>query len=97
MDVNKIAQIGKIGKIEKGSFISGKEKVAEEANDTISISSAGKIAQERDYLKKLAFNAISNMPETRASKIEIATNRIKEGYYNKNIKDIVDALLNPPV
>lgn len=96
MDINKIGQIGKIEKIGVGSQLKGKEKGAVEGNDTLSISSAGKVAQQMDYLKSLAFNAISNIPD-RNDKIEIATNRIKEGYYNKNVKDIIDALLNQAV
>lgn len=97
MDINKIGQIGKIGKIETGGVIKGKEKGVIEGNDTLSISPAGKRAQEMDYLKSLAFNVISNIPNVRSDKIEIATNRIKEGYYNKNVSDIANALLNPPI
>lgn len=95
MDINKISKIGKVGEIEGGGFIKAKEKVEHES-DTISISSAGKAAQKIEYLKSLAFNAISHMPD-RNDKIEIARNRIKEGYYNNYVEDIVNSLLNPPI
>lgn len=97
MDINKIGHIGKIGKIETAGGIKGKKEGAVEGNDTLSISAAGKRAQEMDYLKSLAFNVISSMPDLRSDKIELATNRIKEGYYNKNVSDIANALLNPPI
>jgi|GEM_PF-5785352 len=97
MDINKIEQIGKIGKIERGSILlKGKEKVGE-SGDILSISPEARKAQELEYLKNLALGAILKMPDSRPEKIDIATGRVKEGYYNKHITEIVNSLLNPSI
>ncbi|MEW6103269.1 MAG: hypothetical protein AB1630_05560 [bacterium] len=93
MKIDKIGPMGKIGKITEGNAIKGKEGISNEGADILSISQGAKKAQELDSLKNLVFNAIVGLPDVRASKIDIATKRIREGYYN-NI-DIAESILNP--
>jgi anti-sigma28 factor (negative regulator of flagellin synthesis) len=79
MDINKIGKVINIGDIQKKGT-KGAEKSVSPEQDKVSISALAKELSNRDMAIKFAKALMSNIPDIRQDKVELAKANLAKGY-----------------
>jgi hypothetical protein len=82
MDISKIDQITRIETFPKVAGKRGEAKIVESEVDKVSISAEAKEAQVKNALVKVAQQAMDKIPDVRKELVELAKNRLSDGFYD---------------